>query len=339
MRMDAMRVFAAFSVVMLHAAASSWNKPGPDFIAAALFDTAVRYSVPVFVMLSGAFLLDPEREMPLKKLYQRHVLQTAFVLLVWSVGYAGFHQVLLPLCRGAEISWKTFLGNALLGHYHLWYLYMIVGLYLAVPVLRLIARERKALWYYLGFWALFGVLAKTAAMLLGFAPLNTLLNSKAHLYFFTDFAGYFLLGYALRTAELKPKWEKALCWMAPVGYLGTAAATFLASWRSGAHVTKYMDNFCLFVFLEAVGIFTVFQRAKAAGRLLEHPGFAKAVSFLSELTLGVYLIHPFLLNLATKYIREGSAFLLVPVHFLATLLASILFTFCVKKIPLLRKLV
>ena len=108
LRMDAMRVFAAFSVVMLHAAASSWNKPGPDFIAAALFDTAVRYSVPVFVMLSGAFLLDPEREMPLKKLYQRHVLQTAFVLLVWSVGYAGFHQVLLPLCRGAEISWKTF---------------------------------------------------------------------------------------------------------------------------------------------------------------------------------------------------------------------------------------
>ena len=51
LRMDALRVFAAFSVVLLHAAARSWDKHGLDFGAVVFFDAAVRYSVPVFVML------------------------------------------------------------------------------------------------------------------------------------------------------------------------------------------------------------------------------------------------------------------------------------------------
>ena len=338
LRMDALRVFAAFSVVLLHAAARSWNKHGADFGAAVLFDAAVRYSVPVFVMLSGRFLLDPEREMPPQKL-RGHVLRLLLLLIFWALAYAALDGVFLPFLRGEGLSWKPLLNISILGDYHLWYLLMIIGLYLAVPMLRLIAANRRVMWYYLALWALFGVCGRMIATLPGCSALGTLLTGRAHLNFFYGYTGYFLLGYALHTADLTAKRERLLRLLWPAGFFCIALATLLGSWRSGKHVERYMSNFSVFVLLEAVGVFVSFDRAPLLGRLVKRPLFAKAVRFLAPLTLGIYLVHPAVLSLCVRVFHRGPALLQIPVHFAAALAVSIAGVFCAKKIPLLRKLV
>ncbi len=76
-------------VVMLHVSAFYWDKIQPQteqWRALNLFDSAVRSCVPLFFMLSGAFLL--AKELPLNKLLGKNVLHLAVVWLVWSVLYA-----------------------------------------------------------------------------------------------------------------------------------------------------------------------------------------------------------------------------------------------------------
>lgn len=337
--MDALRVFAAFSVVLLHAAARSWDKQGADFAAAAVFDTAVRYSVPVFVMLSGVFMLDPEREMPLKKLYGKHVLRLLLLLVPWSLGYALLNEVALPLYQGETVEWERLFTLSFLGDYHFWYLLMIIGLYLAVPILRRITQDPKTLWYTIGFWALFGVLGRMISTMPGCSSLGTLLLDRAHLHFFFGYSGYFLLGYALHTLRLTGKQERLLGMLWPLGFLLTASATLWFSGQVGKHLQRYMSNFSVFVLMEAVGVFLFFDRSKPVERVLARPHFARLVSFLSPLTLGIYLIHPAILSICVRVFHRGPALLLVPVHFIVALLAGIAFAFCMKKIPLLRRLV
>lgn len=338
LRMDALRVFAAFSVVLLHAAARSWDKHGLDFGAVVFFDAAVRYSVPVFVMLSGMFLLDPEREIPPQKLFRGHVLRLLPLLVFWALAYASLDSVFLPFLRGEGLSWKPLFRISILGDYHLWYLLMIIGLYLATPILRLIAANRRVMWYYLALWALFGVCGRMLSTLPGCSALGTLLTGRAHLNFFYGYTGYFLLGYALHTADLAAERERLLRLLWPVGFLCIAIATLLASWRTGKHAERYMSNFSVFVLLEAVGVFVSFDRSPSLGRLAQRPFFARAVRALVPLTLGIYLVHPAVLSLCTRFFLEGPAFLLVPVHFAAALVISAAGVFCVKKVPLLRKL-
>ena len=79
---DLLRIFASFMVVMLHVSAFYWDKIQPQteqWRALNLFDSAVRSCVPLFFMLSGAFLL--AKELPLNKLLGKNVLHLAVVCL------------------------------------------------------------------------------------------------------------------------------------------------------------------------------------------------------------------------------------------------------------------
>ena len=69
---DALRVFASLAVMVLHLAAQHWADVPVDSGAWRAFNgwnSAVRWCVPVFVMISGALFL--ERPIPLKKLCSR----------------------------------------------------------------------------------------------------------------------------------------------------------------------------------------------------------------------------------------------------------------------------
>ena len=69
---DILRIVACFSVIMLHASAQPWYSlpvDGIGFKIANSYDALFRFGVPVFVMISGALFLAPDREITIKKLY------------------------------------------------------------------------------------------------------------------------------------------------------------------------------------------------------------------------------------------------------------------------------
>ena len=91
------------------------------------------WAVPVFLMITGALLLNPEKDITYKKcfLYARRILLAlvlfgttfALVMMVGSHQPINIGQALLQVFEDKSFA-------------HLWYLYILIGLYLTLPVIK-----------------------------------------------------------------------------------------------------------------------------------------------------------------------------------------------------------
>lgn len=175
------------------------------FTVANVFNGLGRAGVPMFLLLSGALLLDEDRPFDTKKFYRTSFFSIALLLVGWLLFYASWRAFLLPLLRGKPTDPKHFVTYLLTlkGLYpHLWYLFMLVGAYLAVPFLRLfVKKENKP--YILGFILLsvivgfgattFGVFTRDADVTVG------LFLTKFHFEYATGYLPYLLIGWYLTT--------------------------------------------------------------------------------------------------------------------------------------------
>ena len=69
---DLLRIIATFAVIVLHVSVSKWyESPIREYNWQMfnIYDSLVRWSVPVFVMISGMFFLNPNKEIDFKKVF------------------------------------------------------------------------------------------------------------------------------------------------------------------------------------------------------------------------------------------------------------------------------
>lgn len=185
--LDLLRVAASFFVIMLHVSATDWASVSVYSWVWEIYngyDSLVRWVVPAFVMISGCFFLNDKKEMLLKKLAQKYIWRLVKGFFFWSVLYAGMNCciALYRGMRGDDLVW-TFLQMVLRGHYHLWFIYMMIGLYLITPFLRPIARSKKLLEYFLILGYIFAIINPIIG---GYIPLFNsvrLITSSMHMYF------------------------------------------------------------------------------------------------------------------------------------------------------------
>ena len=119
---DILRIVAIFFVVFVHLAAQHWadvDVSSRAWFAFNLYCTTGKWSVPIFVMISGALFLG--RDVSISSILKKNVARIATVFLFWSGCYALIDLVF----RHAPLS--VVLSQFITGHYHLWFLYMIVG--------------------------------------------------------------------------------------------------------------------------------------------------------------------------------------------------------------------
>lgn len=86
---DYLRIIATFAVVVLHVSASNWcstDVNGMEWQAFNFYDSIVRWSVPIFVMISGSLFLG--RDIPIKRIYEKYILRMIIAFIFWSVFYA-----------------------------------------------------------------------------------------------------------------------------------------------------------------------------------------------------------------------------------------------------------
>ena len=147
MSLDIIRIIAICAVVMIHASALCVTQNSPSslsFIIGNLFDSISRLGVPLFFMISGALMLNESKKISFEKIIKRYVLNILLLLFFWSFLYAVLARLLIPLLQGEEISISDFFKSVISGHYHLWFLFAIIGLYLVTPILRtFVKRENK----------------------------------------------------------------------------------------------------------------------------------------------------------------------------------------------------
>lgn len=337
--LDATRVLACLAVVMLHVSAACWKtayySDAQGWVALNFYDSAVRWAVPVFVMVSGSLFLCGNKS--LREIVRKNVVRIIVAFYCWSLVYA------LPgLVRSGDVG--VFLTEFLFGHHHMWFLPMIAGLYLLVPFLRLIAKDSRLATYYLLLAFVFAFALPQASSLVSLWSEDTgrLLQRVAKMpqfYFALGYSSFFVLGYRLRVMGRRVS-NPALIAAGIVGLMSTFLGTGFLSAKSGAPTQVLYENFSITVLMEAVPVFLLLKNCVGTRSLGHRAG--DALRALSELSFGVYLVHPTIISALGKIHLDTLAFFpVVSVPVITLIVATVSFgiSAVLKRVPVLGRFI
>ena len=219
---DALSVFSTFAVIVLHVSAKvvigTKDTASLNWWIGNFIDSSVRWCVPVFVMISGALLLDPTKKESVSGFLKKRAARILLPLVFWTLIY------ILHLAKIKTFSLTYTLLKILIGYPypHLWYLYMLLGLYLTVPFLRTYIRSSSYKERYQLIFFIF-LFASITAMIKFF-----LFNNTPTIFtLFIPYIGYLLCGYQLRLIGKTKASVKLICLIIAICLLVIALGTGL----------------------------------------------------------------------------------------------------------------
>ena len=338
---DITRILATFAVIVHHtAAAGFYGRLAADsshFQACNFYNSITRFCVPVFVMLSGMFLLDPKHEYPLKKLYFKKILRLMSAFVIWSIFYVcvnNSHVRPLP-------SFYELLCQLVRGQFHLWFIFMISGLYMLTPILRLIAKEEKILSYSIVLGFIFVFLYNPTVGIPKVGTITQLIVERLRVNCVVGgYVTYFLLGYWLFAHELDRKKRTGIYILGMTILLASTIFNGVYSVYLNTPGEYVLGNLSADTFLAALAVFVFCQYAfKEKSFSL---GMCKVISKTAELSFGIYLVHAFILD-HLKWIGLPHFFIhplfSVPIMSILTFVLCFCAVYVISKIPFLNKYV
>lgn len=186
--LDIIRIAACLLVVLMHSPMPSENASGP-FLLALSYLTAP--CIGLFFMVSGALLL------PVKYDYCTFLRRRLSKIVVPTLAWTAIYFCLKIYYSESEIDIVQSVLSvpfSAQGHGILWFMYTLIGLYLLAPILSAWVQVAKdsELRLVLILWAV----TLCYPLIEGYIQITT--GTTGILYYFTGYAGYFLLGYYLK---------------------------------------------------------------------------------------------------------------------------------------------
>lgn len=314
-----LRSLACIAIVVLHtmsyslvaAGAQGYEVSARQHIGVLLAQYSCLWAVPVFVMVTGALLLDPAREMTWEHLRKRYIGRIGKAVLVFGLFFIAFDLVMNGVGETANnsllfaahpVSMESpsvatclyvilcSVGDLLTGHSwpHMWYLYMLFGLYLLMPYFRKVVANsnEKELRYLVCLLIVFIILLP----LLGLANVSTDFRFSVA----TVYPLYLLLGYALQNRVIRvPRWA---AW---TGLVISTVGILLAVWflhQDAATLSIFTSYNSILVALQSASIFTLFTQQNRKREDLPKP-----LKQFDKCTFGIYLIHFVFVKLLLRY--------------------------------------
>ena len=323
---DFLRVIACFLVVISHSCdpfIAQFDADRGTFLTGAFMGSLMRSCVPLFVMMTGVLLL-PVRNMGMGQFYKKRIGRIIIPLVFWSVVLPVLFFVYLNYVKPGTTNLMVNVadyttGNMLSKIYlfifnfnfdtiPLWYLYMLIGLYLVMPILSawLNQASKKDIKLFLYLWGV-SLLVPYLTMLapaLGYAGNYGSMgifgvcgwNDYGTFYYFSGFIGYLVLAYYL--VKYPPSWslKRTLAICIPLfiaGYGATIGGYLLIQEYFPGDYT-YLEIPWLFcginVFMMTFAVFSIVQKLKIPS--------SATMSHLASLSFGIYLCHFVFVQLA-----------------------------------------
>lgn len=332
---DLAKAAAILGVIIIHTCAPGSFPIGSfDWVSAVFWSSITRASVPIFFLCSGVLFLNPQKELPIRKLYFRYILRIAVALFFWAYAYKLYY-----LFVGGTLSLGALVQAAkevlLFKHeFHLYFLHIILLFYAMLPIVRrfVLHAGRAELRYALILWFAVGILYPT---LRPFWPFSLLSGIPSQWLLNQCYAamGYGLLGFYLKRYGIS---LRAGILFAIAGFAFVFGGTIGMSLYTGAFYAGFLEGMTVGPALLAVGEFGIFLHA--SGHLRGNG--AVAISHLSKASFCIYLVHIFVLNLFTHFGMTAHAFLPVfsiPLVSLCNLGISLCGYFVLSKIPVVKR--
>lgn len=335
--LDLIRIVAVLAVVMIHTSAgfvTSYDINSTEFMAGNILDGISRIGVPLFVMVSGSLMLDEKKSVSIKRILSHNTANILFLLIFWSGFYCACFSLAIPLIKGETIALRNILSAFIGGHYHLWYLFMMIGLYLITPFLReFVRKDNKQLveiFITIALLTQFTVpILKEVASVWDDANFIIQYIEKFCFDFYGGYTAYYIIGWYIVHIGVNKKYVLYI--------LGafSVVATVVYVQLTMDYANGY-SNYNAFIFFYAVAVFTMLNSAS----IVEvSESVKKYIVLLSKLTFGVYVIHPFYLSLIGQvfvYTRRPFAYILC--DFLICCILSFASCLVGSKVPVIRKL-
>ena len=332
---DLLRIISAFGVIIGHCAGPvvyDFTTASGRWITADIYASLIRFSVPVFFMISGSIFLDPKLQ-KYDKMPKKNLSRLGIAFAFWSVVYLLFRMFYLKR-EYADIY--TILGALFEGNHHLYFLWFLSIIYLAVPLLRKITSDKKKTEYFLLFSFIFFIFLRFIVNLPFFDFLSDTF-SNISLSMSIGFAFHFVAGYYFDSAELKARTRKLIY---ACGFLCAAIiafGTYYFSKEGGEYKDWFLNNISPFCAVLGIAVF-VFVRECFKDKDFSEKSY-KTIVFISSLTFGIYLSH----ELFTKIAEQTGIFdalptvVSIPAEAAAVFVVSAVLTFVLSKIPLIGK--
>jgi surface polysaccharide O-acyltransferase-like enzyme len=343
---DNLRLLACFAVVFLHVA-NSVMLGTPDirmghWWIGSFYDSLVRWCVPCFVMISGFLLLNPEKEEDISAFYKKRASRILTPIVFWTLFFS-ICSVIKWRVTGKPISVLSLVGNVLVGkpYYHIWYLYMTLGLYLFTPFLRRTVKRISGKMLCILCAILFGI-SMISNVALHFLVIG---NTASHFYsdagFFINssllYLPYFLCGHLL--GRIYPtKCSTGLCFAFVIVFaVLTSLGCYFVTVQFDPDVGSYFYSY-LSITVVPMSI-AFFIRARSVVKSLVSE---RLLEKMVALSLGVYLIHPVYIDLLIFFGVEARMYnpaILIPAIAILVFVFSFLTALVLSRIPLFAKVV
>jgi surface polysaccharide O-acyltransferase-like enzyme len=317
------RVVSAFAVVLLHSVAHEVNA-GPvnshtAWLVAIGLDAAVRWCVPVFVMLSGFLLLAPSRSMePAIMFYRRRATKILIPMLAWTIIYISFMWVKsrhsTPTYTISDAASSIIHGTPF---YHMWYMFMIACLYGITPLLRRISEPLTTRQFVIA-----GTACLTGAAIVAAALGEDVNIQPTFLLVFPFYIGYFLVGRAIASGMVNIRFPVAIV------AISVAVTAILTVTTKSDYFFGYLS---ISVLPMSIAAFALLSRVAV-------PAFDR----VSKYMLGVYLAHPIFIMGAKTILNQLPSTPAIAVLVFKTIFAffaALLFSWSIARIPFLRRII
>ena len=334
---DILNILACISVIFLHcngivhtySKIRAWN-------TSLIVEVICYWAVPVFIMLTGATLMNYRKKYDTKTFFKKRILKVCIPFIFWAL---------------FMIAWKNAIGKLYVEQWSIqgilnifftnkeesiyYFMFIIIGIYLTLPILSILAENkyRKVLWYIvIGMF----ITKSTLPVILN------IFNIEYNNYLTILLDGYIIfvvLGYLLSTMELKKKQRALIYILGITSCILRYCVTYFLSTRD-QKINKLLFGYTQFhsVFL-AVAVF-VFIKNVNWNKIINKEKLTNTLSKISGCSFGIYLIHKivmyyeqliFNINVYSAIWRTIGAVI--------TYLICLVLVMILKKLPILKRVV
>ena len=329
---DYLRVLATFAVMIIHISAYGREYLPVNTFAwhvANVYGAISRWAVPVFVMISGALFL--RVPISLKRIYSKNITRMLAAFFFWGTVYA--------VSAGGNI--ETIFLNAIQGAYHMWFVPMIIGIYMCIPIIQKIVESPKVVSYFGVLTLVFAFLCPQIIQLANDFGQGTILNitsafknllSNMNLYMVMGYVGYFIGGYYLSIVDINKSSRYVIYSLGILGFLATIGLDAVLSANLQYPTSNYQNAFNINVLFESIAVFVWFRYHNFRMHRLN-----LMMLKLAKYSFGAYLLHVAVIGRLDLTAWISHSMVYIPIAGVITFFISYVMSAVLNQIPILKK--
>ena len=354
---DLIRTIAIILVILLHASIEA--TPNIDIMspqgvqlwwASDIYGSLAWSAVPLFVILTGALLLQPIKvNEPLKVFFKKRFNRIGLPVIFWGAAYFAWRYFV----NSEALTSNSITQGLLVGpYYHFWYIYILIGLYLLTPLLRVIVTYAN--WNLVKYLLVIWFVGTGIIPLLGlYQGISTQITwFRTSVFVLAGLIGYFVLGAYITKMKIR---ASILYLIFVVSLVWTIMGTYIIVGTLGERYSQFFyDASSVNVIITSVVFFLILSTIQhpktlvsvSAEQAIRVPRTTRLIQVISQNTLPIYLFHVMVLETLQKgylgfriSVTTINPVIEIPLITVITFFICLVVIVPLKKIPYVKRLI